>query len=317
MKRGEGKRRNTDERRKSQGRDKARPERGGARPGRPGGGKSGKRDFDRKPNSRKQEGRFRDDKQPSSRYGKKDDGRNPGGARIRLNRYIANAGVCSRREADEHITAGKVTVNGKVVQELGTKVRPSDQVRFKGELLQLEEKVYVLLNKPKNYISTTDDPEDRNTVLDLIRGASYKRLYPVGRLDRNTTGVLLLTNDGELTQKLTHPSREIPKIYDIELNKPLEKGDLQQLVDGIQLPDGFVAADAASYVDPSQKSRIGLKIHSGKNRVVRRMFEHLGYEVKKLDRTAFAGLTKKDVKRGHWRYLSKKEVNILYMMPSS
>lgn len=252
-------------------------------------------------------GKYKNHQSPNDASGK---------VRIRLNRYVANAGICSRREADQHIKAGHVTVNGKVVKEMGTKVHPTDEVAFKGRILQRQEKIYILLNKPKDYLTTTDDPEGRKTVLELIKDATKKRVYPVGRLDRNTSGLLLLTNDGEITKKLTHPSYKVPKVYDVELDKSISQDELQQLVDGVQLSDGFESADAISFPDPENKKRVGVEIHSGKNRIVRRLFEHLGYDVKRLDRVLFAGLTKKNVKRGHWRYLTKKEINILYMMPS-
>lgn len=231
---------------------------------------------------------------------------------VRLNKFIANSGICSRREADEFIEAGVVTVNGQVVTTLGTRVKPTDDIRFNGQRLQGEKKVYILLNKPKGYVTTVEDPHADETVMDLIRGACKERVYPVGRLDKNTTGVLLLTNDGELTKTLTHPSNEKMKIYHAHLDKPLTKNDLQKLVDGFELEDGFTYADAAEYVE-GKKEEIGIEIHSGRNRIVRRMFEHLGYKVTKLDRVYFAGLTKKGLKRGAWRILNDKEVSILKM----
>ena len=215
----------------------------------------------------------------------------------RLNKYIANAGICSRREADTYIQAGVVTINGEVVTELGTKVKPGDEVRFGGELINPEKLVYILLNKPKNCVTTLDDPEERQTVMDLVKDACPERIYPVGRLDRNTTGLLLLTNDGDLTKKLTHPSYEKKKIYQVETDKNISKADLQALADGFELEDGFIAADAVSYVGDS-KNIIGVEIHSGRNRIVRRMLEHLGYEVKRLDRVYFAGLIKLNLPRG-------------------
>ena len=232
---------------------------------------------------------------------------------IRLNRFIANAGVCSRREADKYIAAGLVTVNGVVKNELGTKVKMSDDVRFDGKKLNAERKVYLLLNKPKNYVTTTDDPHAEQTVMDLLKDACPERIYPVGRLDKSTTGVLLFTNDGELSDRLTHPSHRVKKIYQVSLDKQVTKNDLLQLSEGIELEDGPIAADAISYIDPAQKSEIGLEIHSGRNRIVRRMFEHLGYKVKKLDRVYFAGLTKKNIPRGKWRFLAASEVQFLRM----
>ena len=229
---------------------------------------------------------------------------------IRLNKYIANAGICSRREADTYIQAGVVTINGEVVTELGTKVKPSDEVRFGGEIINPEKLVYILLNKPKNCVTTLDDPEERHTVMDIVKDACPERIYPVGRLDRNTTGLLLLTNDGDLTKKLTHPSYEKKKIYQVETDKNISKADLQALADGFELEDGFIAADAVSYVGDS-KNIIGIEIHSGRNRIVRRMLEHLGYEVKRLDRVYFAGLTKLNLPRGKWRFLTEKEITIL------
>ncbi|MBQ1605889.1 MAG: RNA-binding S4 domain-containing protein [Bacteroidales bacterium] len=229
---------------------------------------------------------------------------------VRLNKYIANSGICSRREADTYIQAGVVTINGEVVTELGTKVKPGDEVRFGGELINPEKLVYILLNKPKNCVTTLDDPEERQTVMDLVKDACPERIYPVGRLDRNTTGLLLLTNDGDLTKKLTHPSYEKKKIYQVETDKNISKADLQALADGFELEDGFIAADAVSYVGDS-KNIIGIEIHSGRNRIVRRMLEHLGYEVKRLDRVYFAGLTKLNLPRGKWRFLTEKEITIL------
>ena len=230
---------------------------------------------------------------------------------VRLNRYLAQAGVGSRREADDLIASGAVTVNGKVVTELGTKVRPEDKVHFGGQRLSMEQKRYVLLNKPKDFITTTDDPQERRTVMNLVASACSERLYPVGRLDRNTTGVLLLTNDGDLAKRLTHPSHGAEKIYHATLDKAMTKADLEQLVKGVHLDDGPAHAVEASFVEDSGKREVGLKLHMGRNRVVRRMFEALGYEVVKLDRVMFAGLTKKELSRGHWRHLSEKEVTLL------
>ena len=232
---------------------------------------------------------------------------------IRLNKFLANAGVCSRREADEFITAGVVSVNGEVVTELGTKIKRSDVVKFHDEPVSIERKVYVLLNKPKDCVTTSDDPQARLTVMDLVKGACNERIYPVGRLDRNTTGVLLLTNDGDLASKLTHPKFLKKKIYHVYLDKNLTKADMDQIAAGIQLEDGEIHADAISYADENKRDQVGIEIHSGKNRIVRRIFESLGYKVVKLDRVFFAGLTKKGLRRGEWRYLTEQEVNVLRM----
>jgi 23S rRNA pseudouridine2605 synthase len=235
---------------------------------------------------------------------------------IRLNKYIANAGICSRREADELIRAGAVKVNGIVVTEMGYKVKADDSINYGGETLRKEKAVYVLLNKPKDFITTLDDPGKRKTVFDLVKNACRERIYPVGRLDRNTTGVLLLTNDGDLTKKLTHPKHGIKKIYQVTLDKPLGRPDLEEIAkNGITLEDGHIHPEAIDYVaDGSNKKEVGLEIHSGRNRIVRRLFEHLGYEVIKLDRVVFAGLTKKDLPRGHWRLLTEQEVGFLKML---
>jgi 23S rRNA pseudouridine2605 synthase len=227
---------------------------------------------------------------------------------IRLNRYVANAGVCSRREADTYIEAGNVTVNGKTITEMGHKVKLTDIVKFDGRVLNPQKKEYVLLNKPKNFITTTSDERGRRTVMELVSKASKSRLVPVGRLDRNTTGLLLFTNDGDLAKKLTHPKHGIRKIYHVELNKNLSAEDLKKIQAGITLDDGQIKVDEISYINNSPKREVGIEIHSGRNRIVRRIFEHLGYEVKKLDRVIFAGLTKKDLPRGHWRHLTKQEV---------
>ncbi|PTQ99550.1 23S rRNA pseudouridine2605 synthase [Mucilaginibacter yixingensis] len=228
---------------------------------------------------------------------------------IRLNRYISNAGICSRRKADELISAGVVSVNGEVVSELGFKVDPAkDVVRYNGETLKREKMVYVLLNKPKDYITTTDDPQERRTVMHLVEKASRERIYPVGRLDRNTTGLLLMTNDGDLADKLSHPRNNITKLYQAELNKNLTQGDLNKIQFGLELEDGFIKPDMVSYVAGASKKEIGIQIHSGKNRIVRRIFEHLGYEVTKLDRSIYANLTKKDLPRGRWRFLEEHEI---------
>ncbi|MBR2244417.1 MAG: RNA-binding S4 domain-containing protein [Prevotella sp.] len=232
---------------------------------------------------------------------------------IRLNKFLANAGVCSRREADEFIQAGVVTVNGQVVTELGTKVLRTDEVKFHDAPVTPEKKVYVLLNKPKDYVTTSDDPQQRKTVMELVKGACPERIYPVGRLDRNTTGVLLLTNDGDLASKLTHPKFLKKKIYHVYLDKNVTAHDMQQIAEGITLEDGDIKADDIQYADAVDKKQVGIEIHSGKNRIVRRIFESLGYKVTKLDRVQFAGLTKKNLRRGDWRYLTEEEVDRLRM----
>jgi 23S rRNA pseudouridine2605 synthase len=230
---------------------------------------------------------------------------------IRLNKYIAGSGICSRREADEYIKAGLISVNGNVVTRLGTKVLPTDVVKYDGTLLKNEKKVYILMNKPRDYITTMEDPNAKKKVIDIIGNKCPERVYPVGRLDRNTTGVLLFTNDGDLTRKLTHPSFNKKKIYHVFLDKKLARGDMNQIASGINLEDGFIKADAIEYVNESDKTQVGLEIHSGKNRIVRRIFEHFGYRVNKLDRVYFAGLTKKGLQRGQWRYLTQKEIALL------
>lgn len=232
---------------------------------------------------------------------------------IRLNKYLANAGVCSRREADDFIQAGVVSVNGQVVTELGIKVLRGDEVKFHDQPVTLEKKVYVLLNKPKDYVTTSDDPQQRKTVMDLVKDACSERIYPVGRLDRNTTGVLLLTNDGEMASKLTHPKFLKKKVYHVYLDKNVTMHDMQQIASGIELEDGEIHADAIEYADDHDKSQVGIEIHSGKNRIVRRIFESLGYRVTKLDRVQFAGLTKKNLRRGDWRFLTEQEVDMLRM----
>ena len=232
---------------------------------------------------------------------------------LRLNKFLANAGVCSRREADEFIQAGVVTVNGEVVTELGTKILRTDEVKFHDTPVSLEKKVYVLLNKPKDYVTTSDDPQQRKTVMDLVKDVCPERIYPVGRLDRNTTGVLLLTNDGDLASKLTHPKFLKKKVYHVHLDKNLTSHDMDQIREGITLEDGEIKADAVEYADEHDKSQVGIEIHSGKNRIVRRIFESLGYRVTKLDRVQFAGLTKKNLRRGDWRFLTEKEVDMLRM----
>lgn len=232
---------------------------------------------------------------------------------IRLNKYLANAGVCSRREADAFITSGVVKVNGEVINELGAKVKRGDQVFFQEQLVRLESKVYVLLNKPKNTVTTSDDPQNRKTVMDLVKGACPERIYPVGRLDRNTTGVLLLTNDGDLASKLMHPKYVKKKIYQVKLDREVAIEDMQAIADGIDLDDGEIHADSIAYVGEDVLDEVGIEIHSGRNRIVRRIFEKLGYQVQKLDRVYFAGLTKKNLPRGRWRYLTEQEVNMLRM----
>lgn len=232
---------------------------------------------------------------------------------IRLNKYLANAGICSRRDADKYIQAGVITVNGQVVTELGTKVLRSDVVLFHDDTVKIEKKVYVLLNKPKGYVTTSEDPQNRKTVMDLVRNACPERIYPVGRLDRNTTGVLLLTNDGEMASQLTHPKFLKKKIYHVHTDQNVSAADIRQIAEGIMLEDGEIKADAIDYASPTDKKQVGIEIHSGKNRIVRRIFESLGYRVVKLDRVYFAGLTKKNVKRGDWRFLTEKEVSMLQM----
>ena len=232
---------------------------------------------------------------------------------VRLNKYIANAGICSRREADEMIATGVITVNGEICTQLGTLVGPNDKVQFGGQTLKAEKKVYLLMNKPKGYITTSDDPEDRKTVMDLLDGACSERIYPVGRLDRNTTGVLLFTNDGDMAKKLTHPSHGARKIYHVTLDKPLTHKDMQDISKGVYLEDGLVTVDEISYVESGDRKEVGVQLHSGKNRIVRRIFEHFGYEVVKLDRVLFAELTKKGLVRGGWRFLTDKEIDFLKM----
>lgn len=260
-----------------------------------------------RPNTGFKKNNFRKDKPKSKAPNKVDDNS------TRLNRYLANAGICSRREADEHIALGLVKINGKVVTELGTKVFPGDVVKYNNELVRQENKVYILLNKPKDYITTTEDERGRRSILELIRGACKERVLPVGRLDRNTTGLILLTNDGELSAKLIHPRFNKKKIYHVFLDKKVRLDDIKALEHGIELEDGFVKADQISYVDPADKSQIGVEVHSGRNRIIRRMFEYLEYKVIKLDRVYFAGLTKKGLPRGRWRFLTNDEVSKLKM----
>ena len=279
---------------------------------------NGTRDFNRDDRERRPFRPRTSDYDPNAKYSKKKqvayrEANIDPNAPIRLNKYLANAGICSRREADDYIQAGVVTVNGEVVTELGTKVMRSDHVMFHNQPVKLERKVYILLNKPKDCVTTSDDPQERKTVLECIKGACPERVYPVGRLDRNTTGVLLLTNDGEIASKLTHPKFLKKKIYAVTLDKNLAKGDMLKIMEGITLDDGEIKADDIAYIDENDKTKVGIEIHSGKNRIVRRIFESLGYKVKKLDRTMFAGLTKKGVKRGDWRFLTEKEVTMLQM----
>ena len=251
----------------------------------------------------------RNDRKEKKEYLKDDDGS------IRLNKYISNSGICSRREADELITAGVVSVNGEIMTQLGYKVKPGDEVKYNNETLRAEKLVYILVNKPKDFITTVDDPQDRKTVMWLIKDACRERVYPVGRLDRNTTGVLLFTNDGELAKKLTHPSFEVQKIYQVELDSPLKSSDMEQIGNGLNMEDGFIKVDDIAYSAAGKdKSVVGVELHSGKNRIVRRIFEHFGYYIKKLDRVYFAGLSKKDLPRGRWRFLTPIEVSNLKMM---
>lgn len=231
----------------------------------------------------------------------------------RLNKLIAGSGICSRREADKLIEAGLVTVNGKVITELGVKVSTTDDIRYNGERIKSEKPVYILLNKPKDYITTVKDKHAERTVMSIIGNACRERIFPVGRLDKNTTGVLLLTNDGKLTKTLTHPSHNKKKIYHITLDKNLNGNDFTKILEGFELEDGFISADALSYTDASDKKKVGIEVHSGRNRIVRRLFESLGYKVRKLDRVYFAGLTKRGLQRGQWRFLTQKEVNMLKM----
>jgi len=236
------------------------------------------------------------------------------GELMRLNKYLAHAGIASRREADELIKIGAVSVNGEIVTEMGYKVKPTDKVQFNGDTIKPEKKVYVLLNKPKNFITTTEDEKGRKTVMELVEKSAPVRIYPVGRLDRNTTGVLLFTNDGDLAKRLTHPKHQVEKLYHVKLDKNLKSSDLEKIREGLKLDDGFIQVDEISYIKGAPHNEVGVKIHSGRNRIVRRIFEHLGYNVIKLDRVLFAGLTKKDLKRGHWRHLTKKEVDFLKMI---
>ena len=233
---------------------------------------------------------------------------------IRLNKYISNSGICSRREADTYIKSGSATVNGKTITEMGYKVKIDDEVRFDGSLISPETKKYVLLNKPKNFITTMDDERGRKTVMDLVGGATKERIYPVGRLDRNTTGLLLFTNDGEMAKKLTHPKHNVRKLYHASLDKKLAIKDLQKIAENFVLEGKMVFVDAISYIENQSKTEVGIEIHSGRNRIVRKIFEHFGYKVVKLDRVIFSGLTKKNLSRGHWRHLTQQEINNLKML---
>ncbi len=308
--------------RAEQGERGAGPKRGTSRSGsKPSGKRIGKSRAPEESEGKKREFSPRKFEKKSFVRGKKEgsQGRGPASKTLnaegmRLNRFIANAGVCSRREADTFIAAGVVTINGKLVSELGTRVMPGDEVRFDGRLLSAEKKVYLLLNKPKDFVTTTDDPHAERTVMDIVKNACDERIYPVGRLDRNTTGLLLFTNDGDLSKKLTHPSHNMRKVYQVSLDKALTKADMEQIAEGIELEDGFIAADAISYIQADDKTEVGIEIHSGKNRIVRRTFEHFGYHVKKLDRVFFAGLTKKNLPRGKYRFLSEKEIKFLKMI---
>ncbi|MDR2928354.1 MAG: rRNA pseudouridine synthase [Cytophagaceae bacterium] len=275
--------------------------------------KNNKPRFDRKEREHTEKrnyGRKQENVRSYNRERKYDEKAPPPKATIRLNRYISNAGICSRREADKIIETGDITVNGKVVKELGTQVSLNDDVRYKGKRLNPEAKVYVLLNKPKNCVTTAHDPEGRLTVLNIVENACEERIYPVGRLDRQTTGLLLLTNDGDLSKKLTHPSSKTKKIYHIFTDTPVKREHIKQIAEGINLEDGFIQADQISYVDDDEM-QVGIEIHSGRNRVVRRIFEHFGYKIIKLDRVFFAGLTKKNLPRGKWRHLTPQEVTFL------
>lgn len=270
-------------------------------------GEKPKRSYDRKTSSDRPS-------RPESGNRRKDEEKILPAGPIRLNKYISNAGICSRREADKLIEAGAIKVNGKVVTELGTKISPDDKIQYGDQTLSREKPKYVLLNKPKGFITTTDDPEDRKTVMNLVAHACKERIYPVGRLDRNTTGLLLLTNDGELAKKLSHPRYGIKKIYHVVIDRNLSKSDLQKIEEGIELEDGVIKVDAIEYVgDGKDKKELGIELHSGKNRIVRRIFEQLDYKIVRLDRVGYAGLTKKNLSRGEWRFLEEKELNMLKM----
>lgn len=243
---------------------------------------------------------------------------NAGTGHMPLNKFVAHAGICSRRDAADLVKSGSVTVNGKQITEPGFKVTPKDEIKVNGKKVTSQKNlVYILLNKPKDFLTTTDDPQGRKTVMDIVKNATPERVYPVGRLDRNTTGVLLLTNDGELAQKLSHPSYQIKKIYEVKLDKPLQKKDFETIITGVELEDGLITPDALAYADSKDKSVIGIEIHSGRNRIVRRIFEKLGYDVRNLDRVMYANLTKKNVERGKWRFLQEKEVRLLKYLNAS
>lgn len=281
-----------------------RPDRPFNRPDKPGWKPGGKPSFRRNDDRDRQPQR-----QPEYNFPEEIDN-----APIRLNKFIANSGLCSRREADEHIQAGLIMINGQLITELGVKVLPTDDIRYNGVRITPEKKVYILLNKPKDYVTSVDDPHAKRTIMELVKGACRERIYPVGRLDRMTTGVILLTNDGDLTKKLTHPTSEIKKIYQAQLDKNLNQEDLMSIAEGITLEDGFIKVDDITYLKDKDKNMVGIEIHSGKNRVVRRIFEQRGYKVVKLDRVFFAGLTKKGLSRGEWRYLAPREVGFLKML---
>ena len=262
--------------------------------------------FEKKPTRRKTDSTFRKNSDKKRKRIDQDKDK-PAQKSTRLNKYIAQSGVCSRREADEIIKSGKIRVNDKTITEMGYQVNPGDKVHYGKKLLSKERLIYLLLNKPKDFITTTDDPQERKTIMQLVAKACDERIYPVGRLDRNTTGVLLMTNDGDLSKKLTHPSHEVGKVYQLELNKPIENEHFEKIKEGIELEDGFVKVDDIAILDPEGYA-LGVEIHSGKNRIVRRVFESFGYDVSKLDRVMFAGLTKKDLPRGNWRFLRDKEI---------
>lgn len=281
--------------------------------------KHGRKKFERKSDTPSFKSKFRPSKKQhfSGKRGGEDfpEEKEQRDDRMRLNKYLAHSGICSRREADDFIKSGLVEVNGKVITEMGYKVNPGDEVKYAGEKLSPEKPVYILLNKPKDFITTTKDPQGRNTVMRLIRGVGNYRVFPVGRLDRNTTGLLMFTNDGDMAKKLIHPRHNIKKLYHVHLDKNVKPEHMKALVEGVELEDGIMAADVVSYVgDGSDRKQVGIEIHSGKNRVVRRLFETLGYKVLKLDRVVFAGLTKKDLPKGRWRHLTPQEVNYLKML---
>ncbi len=298
----------------SQDRDNREQRRDFSQEGRNGFSSRRNGEFKRRDSEPKRRDNFSSRRKEGSYYSERPSIANKEDGLIRLNKYISNSGICSRREADVLIAAGSVTVNGQVVTQMGYKVKESDVICYDGEQLSNERKVYLLLNKPKGFITTLSDPQERKTVMSLVANACNERIYPVGRLDRNTSGLLLFTNDGELTKKLTHPSFGARKLYHVELDKPVTKADMQRLLDGVELEDGFTRFDDIQYVETAgSKKVVGVELHSGKNRIVRRMFNHLDYNVEKLDRVSFAGLTKKNLPRGHYRFLSEKEVAFLKM----